>query len=527
MPDATNESTPSAARAKARERVTSLFKLGEVNSGSFGGDWLPVGGRPTLDCFSPIDGALLGRVASATEDDYERVVTAATEAYRDWMRVPAPKRGEIVADVGAELAAKKADLGLLVSLEVGKTITEGQGEIQEALDIAHLATGLSRQLHGLTIASERAAHSVREYWHPLGPVAVVTAFNFPAAVWSWNALVGAVVGDSMVWKPSSQAPLTAIAVTRIVAEVLEAHGAPPIFSLLVGSGGAVGERMLRDARFPLVSFTGSIPTGRHVAQTVAGRFGRTLLELGGNNGAVVTAAADLDLALKGVAFGALATAGQRCTSTRRLILQAGVYDRFLGRLADVYRSAVVGDPLQVGTLVGPLIDETAVETYRSALSRVQAEGGRLVCGGEPLTLDGLEGGHYVQPTIVEVSRAAEVPREETFAPILYCYRFDTMDEAMALHNSVPQGLSSAIFTTDLREAELFTSALGSDCGMANVNTSTAGAEIGGAFGGEKETGGGRESGSDAWKAYARRLTSAVNYGHDLPLAQGVEFPTGP
>jgi aldehyde dehydrogenase (NAD+) len=511
---------------QAKQRVTEVFRLAEVNSGSYGGDWLPTSGRATLECRSPIDGELLGQVTLASSDDYEQVVAASVAAFREWIRLPAPKRGEIIADVGAELAAKKVDLGLLVSLEVGKTITEGQGEIQEALDIARFATGLSRQLYGLTIASERPAHSVREYWHPLGPVGVVTAFNFPAAVWAWNALVGAVVGDSMVWKPSSQAPLTAIAVTRIVASVLDAHGAPRVFSLLVGSGSVVGEQLLHDVRVPLISFTGSIPTGRHVAQTVAGRFGRTILELGGNNGAVVTARADLDLALKGVTFGALATAGQRCTSTRRLILQAEVYDQFLGMIADVYRTAKVGDPLQPGTLVGPLIDHAAVDACLDALARVQAEGGRVVCGGDAITVPGLEGGHYVQPTIVEVDAAAQVPKEETFAPILYCYRFDTIDEAIALHNSVPQGLSSAIFTTDLREAELFTSAFGSDCGMANVNTSTAGAEIGGAFGGEKETGGGRESGSDAWKAYARRLTSVVNYGYDLSLAQGVDFPTG-
>jgi aldehyde dehydrogenase (NAD+) len=512
-------------RDEARDHVASIFGLTEVNSGAYNGDWLPTSGRPMLDCHSPIDGGLLGRVALATPEDCEEVVRAAVTAQREWMCLPAPKRGEIVADVGAELAAKKADLGLLVTLEVGKTVTEGQGEIQEALDIAHFATGLSRQLHGLTIASERPTHSVREFWHPLGAIGVVTAFNFPAAVWSWNALIAAVVGDSVVWKPSSQAPLTAIAVTRVAARVLEAHEAPPVFSLLVGSGSAVGEQMLHDRRLPLISFTGSIPSGRHVAQTVAGRLGRTILELGGNNGAVVTGAADLDLALKGVAFGALATAGQRCTSTRRLILHTSIYDHFLPRLTEAYRSALVGDPSQPGTLVGPLIDGAAVDAYLDALARVQAEGGRVVCGGEPLPIPGLEGGHYVQPTIVEVGPDSKVPHEETFAPILYCYCYDTIEEAIALHNAVPQGLSSAIFTTDLREAELFTSALGSDCGMANVNTSTAGAEIGGAFGGEKETGGGRESGSDAWKAYARRLTSAVNYGYDLPLAQGVEFHT--
>ncbi|MCZ7663244.1 MAG: aldehyde dehydrogenase family protein [Thermoleophilia bacterium] len=509
---------------EAKDRIEAAFGLGELSSGAYSGAWAATAGRDVLECRTPIDGRLLGRVALAGEDDYQQVVGASVQAFREWHRIPAPERGALMAAVGAELAAKKADLGLLVSLEAGKTITEGQGEIQEAVDVARLAAGLGRQLYGLTIASERPDHSLREYWHPLGPVGVVTAFNFPAAVWSWNALLGAVVGDSMVWKPSSQAPLTAIALTRLVNGVLQAQGAPPIFMLLVGGGRTVGERLLEDHRLPLISFTGSVATGRHVAQVVAGRLGRTILELGGNNGAIVTARADLELALKGVAFGALATAGQRCTSTRRVIVHAGVYTDFLARLGHVYRMARVGNPLEDGTLVGPLIDRPAVASFLDALERVQAEGGRVVCGGEPETVPGCEGGHYVRPTLVEVDPTCRVPLEETFAPILYCYRYQSLDEAFAIHNSVPQGLSSAIFTTDLREAERFLSAQGSDCGMANVNTSTAGAEIGGAFGGEKETGGGRESGSDAWKAYARRVTSTVNYGYELPLAQGVSFP---
>ena len=512
--------------SEAKSRVTAAFDLEELNSGTYSGAWAETEGRAVLESRSPIDGEVLGRVALASDADYERVVAGAVEAFREWSRIPAPRRGEIIADVGARLAAHKAELGLLVSLEVGKTISEGQGEIQEMVDIAHFATGLSRQLHGLTVVSERSNHVLREHWHPLGPVGVVTAFNFPSAVWSWNALLGAVVGDSMIWKPSSEAPLTAIAVTRLVARVLDEHGAPPLFALLTGSGRTVGERLLQDGRLPLVSFTGSVPTGRHVAQTVAGRLGRTILELGGNNGAIVTARADLGLALKGVGFGALATAGQRCTSTRRLILQADVYDAFLSSLTDLYRSATVGDPLDAATLVGPLINRAAIDDFLDALARVQAEGGRIVVGGEPAEVAACPGGHYVQPTIVEVDASAQVPKEETFAPILYVFRYDSLEEAVAIHNAVPQGLSSAIFTTDLREAEYFLSPLGSDCGMANVNTSTAGAEIGGAFGGEKETGGGRESGSDAWKAYARRLTSAMNYGYDLPLAQGVSFPTG-
>ncbi len=512
--------------AQAWARVKDALGLEEVNSGVFDGTWAPISGREILPVHTPIDGSHLASVALATQDDFERAVRAARDAFERWQDVPAPARGEIVREIGELLRDHKETLGLLVSLEVGKIVTEGQGEIQEMIDIANFAVGLSRQLYGLTIASERPHHRLAEQWHPLGLVGVITAFNFPAAVWSWNALIAAVVGDVVLWKPSPRAPLTAVAITRIVNRVLERHGLPPIFYLLVDEGRSIGERMSRDRKIDLLSFTGSIPTGRKVAENVGRRLGKMLLELGGNNAAIVTDKADMEVALKGVAFGALATAGQRCTTTRRLILHEAIYDVFLERLTTAYRSVKIGNPLEEGVLVGPLISAQAVENYRAAIDRALREGGRLVYGGQVLTVPGLEGGHYVQPTLMEGAPEMSILCEETFAPILYVLKFRTLEEAIAIHNSVPQGLSSAIFTTDLREAETFLSHRGSDCGLANVNTSTAGAEIGGAFGGEKDTGGGRESGSDAWKAYARRQTVTVNYGPDLPLAQGVQFDIG-
>jgi aldehyde dehydrogenase (NAD+) len=451
------------------------------------------------------------------------VLDAARASFEQWSKVPGPVRGEIVREIGEELRKYKETLGLLVSLEVGKTITEGQGEIQEMIDIANFAVGLSRQIYGLTIASERPHHRLYEQWHPLGIVGVITAFNFPAAVWSWNALIAAVIGDVLVWKPSPQAPLTAIAITQVVNRVLERRNMPPIFFMAVDEGRSFGERMTKDRKIALLSFTGSIPTGRIIAENVGRRLGRMLLELGGNNAAIVTDKADINIALKGVAFGALATAGQRCTTTRRLILHEKIYDEFVERLVTAYKSVKVGNPLEEGVLVGPLISARAVENYKQAIQRALSEGGRLIYGGEVLTIEGLEGGFYVQPTIIEGAPEMSILCEETFAPILYVVKFGTLEEAIEIHNSVPQGLSSAIFTTDLREEEFFLSHRGSDCGLANVNTSTAGAEIGGAFGGEKDTGGGRESGSDAWKVYARRQTVTINHGYDLPLAQGVKF----
>jgi aldehyde dehydrogenase (NAD+) len=464
-------------------------------------------------------GSVRGADAAATADAVARSVVAASE----WAAIPAPKRGEIVAEIGRELAQFKDELGLLVSLEAGKTLSEGQGEAQEMIDLAGFAAGLSRQLYGVTTVSERPHHRMYEQWSPLGSIAVITAFNFPCAVWSWNAFIAAVVGDGVVWKPSSSTPLTAIAVTKVAARVLERRALPPIFSLVVGGGSDVGNALLDDGRLPLVSFTGSVATGRQVATAVARRLGRTLLELGGNNGVIISDKADLDMALKGVAFGALATAGQRCTSTRRLLLQDRIYDAFLGRLLTAYKHVRIGDPLLAETLVGPLIDRRAVNDYLTAVKTAGEQGGRLLYGGVTRSVAGCEGGHYVQPAIIEANPEMEICRQETFAPLLYVMRYHNLDEAIAIHNAAPQGLCSALFTTDLREEELFLSHRGSDCGIANINTSTTGAEIGGAFGGEKDTGGGRESGSDAWKAYARRQTVSINYGADLPLAQGVQF----
>ena len=508
---------------EALKTVRSALDVGDRGLGVYaGGTWSDGGGEAIESC-SPINGASLGSVSGADAAATARVVGRSVVAASAWADIPAPKRGEIVAEIGRELAKFKDELGLLVSLEAGKTLSEGQGEVQEMIDLAGFAAGLSRQLYGMTTVSERPHHRMYEQWSPLGSVAVITAFNFPCAVWSWNAFIAAVVGDAVIWKPSSSTPLTAIAVTKVAARVLERHSLPPIFSLVVGNGNEVGNALLGDGRLPLVSFTGSVATGRQVATVVAGRLGRTLLELGGNNGVIVSDKADLDMALKGVAFGALATAGQRCTSTRRLLLHDRIYDVFLERLLSAFRHVRVGDPLLPDTLVGPLIDARAVDDYGAALEKAGQQGGRLLYGGGRLAVSGREGGHYVLPAVVEAHPEMEVCQQETFAPLLYIMRYQELGEAIAIHNAVPQGLCSALFTTDLREEEFFLSHRGSDCGIANINTSTTGAEIGGAFGGEKETGGGRESGSDAWKAYARRQTISINYGADLPLAQGVRF----
>jgi aldehyde dehydrogenase (NAD+) len=433
--------------------------------------------------------------------------------------LPAPQRGQIARALGDELRLHKDDLGELVTLEMGKILAEGKGEVQEMIDIADFAVGLSRQLYGLTMPSERKEHRMFEQWHPLGVVGVISAFNFPVAVWSWNALLAAVCGDSVVWKPSPKTPLTAIAVQHICNRVLTAHGWPGVFTLVIGSDQEIGERLVRDPRVPLISATGSTRMGRHVAQTVAARLGRTLLELGGNNGVIVTNDANLDLALRGVLFGAVGTAGQRCTTVRRLFLQRGIAAAFKEKLLAAYGQIRVGNPLEPGTLVGPLIDREAVAMMAAALRSAVEQGGRVLAGGTASNGEGF----FVQPAIVEARHDMAVVQHETFAPILYVMEFDSLDEVIAWHNGVPQGLSSAIFTDSLRTAETFLSARGSDCGIANVNIGTSGAEIGGAFGGEKETGGGRESGSDAWKAYMRRQTVTVNWSTSLPLAQGIEF----
>ena len=513
--------------------VLAALGLEEANPGGFGGSW--VGSGPEIDVRSPIDGARLASVREVTEQEYDEIVDRAQAAFLEWRKVPAPKRGEIVRRLGARLRENKEALGALVTLEMGKIRSEGEGEVQEMIDVCDFATGLSRQLYGLTMASERPDHHMREQWHPLGVVAVISAFNFPVAVWSWNASLAAVCGDATLWKPSERVPLSAVAVTRIAEQVcLESDVDPAIFSLVVGPGGTIGERLLRDRRIPLVSATGSCRMGRRVAEVVGKRLGRSLLELGGNNAIIVTPHANLDLAVPSIVFGAVGTAGQRCTSTRRVIVHRSVKDELVERLVRAYRSVRIGNPLEDGTLMGPVISDQAVEDLEEARRRVRAEGGRILYGGDRLEGEGYPGGLYVTPCIAEAENGFEIVQEETFAPILYIIGYgstssapneavDEIEEAVRLHNDVPQGLSSAIFTDHVREAEHFLSHRGSDCGIANVNVGTSGAEIGGAFGGEKDTGGGRESGSDAWKAYMRRQTNTVNWSTELPLAQGIAF----
>ena len=470
-----------------------------------------------LASINPSDGRELARVRLASTDDYERVVSNACEVFKKWRMVPAPQRGQIVREIGDELRVHKDDLGALVTLEMGKILAEGKGEVQEMIDVADFAVGLARQLYGLTMPSERPGHRMMEQWHPLGVVGVISAFNFPVAVWSWNALLAAVCGDCVLWKPSLKTPLTAIAVQKICDRVLERHGWLGVFSLIIGEDSIVGERMLKDRRIPLISATGSTRMGRVVAQTVGPRLGRTLLELGGNNGVIVMDDANLDLALRAVLFGAAGTAGQRCTSTRRVFLQRGIAGRLTEMLKSVYAQIRIGDPMDQNTLMGPLIDRAAVENMMRALSTIREQGGEILFGGNEL------GGCFVEPTLVKARPDMPILQEEVFAPILYLIEFDSLDEAVEWHNNVPQGLSSAMFTTSLISAETFLSAQGSDCGIANINIGTSGAEIGGAFGGEKDTGGGRESGSDSWKAYMRRQTVTVNASNDLPLAQGITW----
>jgi aldehyde dehydrogenase (NAD+) len=472
-----------------------------------------------LESLAPRDGTVLGRTGRARREHYEAVVRTSTDAFERWRSHPAPGRGEVVRQLGEELRRVKADLGTLVSLETGKVLSEGLGEVQEMIDMADFAVGLSRQLYGLTMPSERPRHRMFEQWHPLGVVGVVSAFNFPVAVWSWNAFLAAVCGDVVLWKPSEKTPLASLAVCRVVDRVLAETGWRGVLNCLVGDVADVGEPMLDDRRVPLVSATGSCAMGRVVGPRVARRLGRTLLELGGNNAVLVLDDADLDLALRAVLFGAVGTAGQRCTTTRRLFLQRGVAQAFTARLVRAYRSVRVGDPLEAGTLCGPLIDPGAVEQFRRAVAAVRAGGGEVLAGGRVLERPGF----YVEPTLVRVPLGFPLAQEETFAPLLYVFEVDDLEQALAAHNDVPQGLSSAVFTDSLRASERFLSATGSDCGIANVNIGTSGAEIGGAFGGEKDTGGGREAGSDAWKAYMRRQTCTVNWSGELPLAQGVRF----
>jgi aldehyde dehydrogenase (NAD+) len=491
--------------------------LGKTHSGACGQGWVESPGGGELASFNPTDGSDLGRVRLAAERDYDEVLAAATKTFERWRLLPAPQRGEIVREIGDELRAAKDELGMLVTLEMGKILAEGKGEVQEMIDIADFATGLSRQLYGLSMHSERAGHRMYEQWHPLGVVGVISAFNFPVAVWSWNALIAMVCGDTIVWKPSPKTPLTAIAVQYICNLVLERRGWQGVLNLVIGRDNIVGERLVHDPRVPLISATGSTRMGKHIAPVLAAGMRRSLLELGGNNGAIVMDDADLDLVVRAVVFGAVGTAGQRCTSLRRLFLQKGITPRITERLLAAYRQIRIGDPRDPSTLMGPLIDRDAVDNMMRGLDRIREQGGEVIYGGRVVK------DRFVEPTIVHAHPNMAILKEEIFAPILYLLEFDTLDEAIAWHNDVPQGLSSAIFTSNLKAAETFLSARGSDCGIANVNIGTSGAEIGGAFGGEKETGGGRESGSDAWKAYMRRQTVTVNWSGELPLAQGIKF----
>jgi aldehyde dehydrogenase (NAD+) len=506
--------------------IISKLGLSGKHSGAGNGSWLACHGAEQ-NVFSPIDGKRMGVIQEASEAEYETIVSAAEEAFRQWRRVPAPVRGEMVRQIGDALRQAKKDLGALVSLEVGKIRAEGEGEVQEMIDIADFAVGQSRMLYGLTLHSERPEHRMYEQWHPLGPIGVITAFNFPVAVFAWNAMLALIAGDTVIWKPSSKAPLCAIAAADIIWKVLRENNLPDgIVNVIIGNRRTVGDRLLNDRRIPLISATGSVAMGRHVATTVGSRLGKTLLELGGNNAVIVTPGANLDLAVRAIVFGAVGTAGQRCTTTRRVIAHNDILIPLKEALIRAYRQVPVGDPLVEGTLMGPLIDQAAVTTMQAALTKIKMQGGRILYGGEILSGGLFDAGTYVTPCICEVSRDCTLVREETFAPILYLIPYHQLDEAIAIQNEVPQGLSSAIFTQDLSESETFLSHRGSDCGIANVNVGTSGAEIGGAFGGEKDTGGGREAGSDAWKAYMRRQTNTINWSGALPLAQGIRFDIG-
>ena len=502
----------------SQQKTAILQRLGiqPVNAGACRGTWSDTHGRELVS-HDPADGSVLAKVRMATRTDYDEVAESASRAFLKWRMVPAPRRGQIVREIGEELRRHKDDLGALVSMEMGKILQEGRGEVQEMIDIADFAVGLSRQLHGLTMHSERPLHRMYEQWHPLGVVGIITAFNFPVAVWAWNALLAAVCGDCMIWKPSPETPLTAIAVQHICNRVMQQAGFEGVFNLVIGEIEDVGEPMLNDSRLPLISATGSCAMGRRVAEIVGKRLGRTLLELGGNNGIIVMPDADLDLVIRGALFAAVGTAGQRCTSLRRLFLHRSIAGRVTERLIRSYQQVRIGSPLDPLTLMGPLINSMSVDRMQAGLREIESQGGEVIYGGK------VRGGNFVEPALVRAHADMPILKEEIFAPILYLIEFEELEQAIAWHNDVPQGLSSAMFTRDVIAAETFLSARGSDCGIANINIGTSGAEIGGAFGGEKDTGGGRESGSDAWKSYMRRQTVTINWSPDLPLAQGIEF----
>ena len=498
----------------------------DLNSGcSTGQEWIKSDTTKVLEISSPIDGEHLAKVQTCTNADYLEVKKQAQRAFEVWRNIPAPKRGEIVRQIGLMLREHKQDLGELVTVEMGKSIQEGLGEVQEMIDICDFAVGLSRQLYGFTMHSERPEHRMYDQYHPIGLVGIISAFNFPVAVYAWNAMIAAVCGDVCIWKPSSKVPLSAIATQKIIAKVLKDNNLPEgIFNLVIGSGRDVGEAMLEDKEVGLISITGSTRVGRHANEVIARRFGKVICELGGNNAIIITKNSDLQLAIPGIVFGAVGTCGQRCTSTRRVIIHEDMYEQVKKTLVKAYKSLKTGTPLDETNHVGPMIDTDAVKMYENAIKQVKEQGGKILCGDGVLKGKGFEAGTYVKPTICEVTNDMDIVQDETFAPILYLIKYSgDVEDAIAIQNDVVQGLSSAIFTQDMREAELFLSCRGSDCGIANVNIGTSGAEIGGAFGGEKETGGGRESGSDSWKAYMRRQTNTINYSKELPLAQGIKF----
>ena len=501
--------------------LLNKLNIKETNHGACigGEDWIDTsGGNPNVS-INPAIGDSIASVIECNEAHYEYVIKSAHKSFLHWRTVPAPIRGQLVREMGDALRENKDELGSIVSLEMGKIKSEGDGEVQEMIDIADFAVGQSRMLYGKTMHSERKDHRMYEQWHPLGAIGVISAFNFPVAVWAWNAFIAAIAGDTVVWKPSSSTPLTAVAVQNICNDVLKNHGYSGIFNLVIGKGSTIGEKIINDKRLPLISFTGSTKMGKRVAEIVSKRFGKTILELGGNNAIIVDQSADLDLVIPAIAFGAVGTAGQRCTSTRRILVQSDITESLIKRLIHAYKQVTIGNPLQNDILMGPLVNQEAVNAYSNALDEVKKSGGEILYGGNPIDNPGF----FVEPTIAKVKNDWQIVQDETFAPILYIIEFEELEEAIELHNNVPQGLSSSIFTTNIQNAELFLSSMGSDCGIANVNIGTSGAEIGGAFGGEKETGGGRESGSDSWKQYMRRQTNTINWSKELPLAQGIKF----
>ncbi len=504
------------------KELLDKLQIKDVNIGSCSGpdDWYGDPKSEKIVSYDPATGNPIATVLQATEKTYEDVLNQAVKAFQSWRMLPAPKRGLVVRDLGEALREYKEPLGELVTLEMGKIRAEGIGEVQEMIDICDFSVGLSRQFYGLTMHSERPAHRMYEQWHPLGVVGVISAFNFPVAVWAWNSAIAAACGDTVVWKPSSETPLTAVAVQHISNRVMADHGLKGIFNISIGRGAVVGERMINDARLPLISFTGSTKMGRRVSEAAARRFGRTILELGGNNAIIVDKDANLDMAMRAILFGAVGTAGQRCTSTRRVIIHKSIVSELIEKISSAYGQVKIGNPIEEGILMGPLVTKGAVEEMMAALEKAKEQGGEVLYGGNRLPELGEQ---FVEPTIVKMPSQTEIVHHETFAPILYFLEYTDIDEAIEIHNAVPQGLSSAIFTTNLLTAETFLSHRGSDCGIANVNIGTSGAEIGGAFGGEKETGGGRESGSDAWKGYMRRQTNTINWSEELPLAQGIKF----